>query len=79
MDIQMPQMTGIECFHALKQDKNSHQPPVIALTANPIETIRIACIEAGMKAVLSKPIDIKLLEQHIKRELLTLEADSIEI
>ncbi|NRB40371.1 MAG: DUF4154 domain-containing protein [Pseudomonadales bacterium] len=79
MDIQMPNMSGIECTRQHRQSKNTYQPPIIALTANPVEAIRQECLQVGMEAVLSKPIDIQLLESHIKRLLSDRKTKSMEV
>ena len=79
MDIQMPNMSGIECTQQYRQSKHCHQPPIVALTANPVESIRKQCFEVGMAAVLSKPIDIQLLEGEIKRLIADRKIESMEV
>jgi len=58
MDVQMPEMDGIEATKALREmekESGNHQP-VVALTALVIKGDRERCIAAGMDAYLSKPI-----------------------
>lgn len=64
-DIHMPGMDGIEAtkaVRALEAAQNRHRTPVIALTADVLETGRRACREAGMDGFLTKPIEPKQLD-----------------
>ena len=59
MDVQMPEMGGIEATRAIRnQGDGLRQPEIIALTANPFRAALEACLEAGMDAFLSKPIRV---------------------
>ncbi|WP_253299177.1 PAS domain-containing hybrid sensor histidine kinase/response regulator [Paenibacillus barcinonensis] len=59
MDLNMPEMNGIEAVKQIRQMRQYDRTPVIALTANGAEKGREECIVAGMNAVLTKPIDEK--------------------
>jgi PAS domain S-box-containing protein len=64
-DIHMPGMDGIEAtkaIRALEQRAGRPRTPVIALTADVLETGRRACREAGMDGFLTKPIEPKQLD-----------------
>ncbi len=69
MDDMMPNMSGVETFHKLKELDN-FDTPVIALTANAISGMREKYIEEGFNDYLSKPIDKmelnKILNTYIK-------------
>lgn len=55
MDINMPDMDGLEASRILKQEKNN-PIPIIALTANTYNEDLEASMQAGMVAHLSKPL-----------------------
>jgi signal transduction histidine kinase/DNA-binding response OmpR family regulator len=72
MDIQMPEMDGLETTRYIKAD-TWHQkysfpmPRIIAMTANAREEDRHCCLEAGMDDYLSKPVRIDELRSAIDR------------
>jgi CheY-like chemotaxis protein len=60
MDIQMPQLDGIEAtkrIRALEAGQPARPTPILALTANTLVEDRYACFEAGMDGFLIKPLD----------------------
>ena len=64
-DIHMPGMDGIEAtraIRALEARQGRGRTPVIALTADVLETGRRACREAGMDSFLTKPVEPKQLD-----------------
>ena len=65
MDIQMPEMDGIQATQAIRSDAKYKSLPIVALTANAMEDDRRQCLEAGMNDHLAKPIDPELLYQAI--------------
>lgn len=71
MDIQMPQMDGLEAARKIREfEGNSKHTPIIALTANALSGDRQRCLNAGMDDYISKPIDLATLEETIKKHLL---------
>ncbi len=57
MDVQMPEMDGLEAARRIKQALGPDEcPPVVALTANTDSQTLSECQAAGMDAVLTKPI-----------------------
>jgi CheY-like chemotaxis protein len=63
MDMQMPEMDGIEATRLLRQLDLPIQPVVIAITANAFPEDRAACMAAGMNYFLSKPVSAENLRE----------------
>ncbi len=61
MDVQMPEMDGLEATRKIRADKEMKQPHIIAMTANAMQGDREICIAAGMDDYIAKPIRVKEL------------------
>ncbi|HLO28336.1 MAG TPA: GAF domain-containing protein [Anaerolineales bacterium] len=69
MDVQMPEMDGLDATREIRKLVNAAQPYIIAMTANAMEGDREMCIEAGMNDYISKPIRVnELVEALLKAE-----------
>jgi PAS domain S-box-containing protein len=68
MDIQMPNMDGLEATRQIrKQFTGAKRPWIVAMTANAMDTDRQNCFDAGMDGYLSKPVRIEALEAELVR------------
>jgi len=65
MDINMPEMNGIDATKVLREAKIT--TPIIALTANALEGDKERFLAQGMDDYISKPIDTKLLDALLKK------------
>ena len=71
MDVQMPEMDGLECT-AIIRDREPvarFRLPIVAMTADAMKGDEARCLAAGMDAYLSKPIQPDKLFELIERYL----------
>jgi len=71
MDIQMPEMDGIEATIAIRREERetSRHVPIIAMTAHAMQGDRNRCLEAGMDDYIPKPINVHDLAAALDRML----------
>ncbi len=71
MDVQMPVMNGLEATRAIRSGENplGATIPVIAMTANAFSSDVRACLDAGMDAHVSKPLEVTVLERTLRSVL----------
>ncbi len=67
MDIQMPELDGLEATKKIKSSTTSHKPVIIAMTANALKEDEDICYAAGMNDFLSKPFTIEQLKMVLNR------------
>ena len=73
MDVQMPVMDGLEATRRIRSSENllGKTIPILAMTANAFLEDMQKSKEAGMDEHLSKPVDIAMLEQAVRRFRIT--------
>ena len=67
MDIQMPEMDGLEATRRLRASQQLGHLPIIAMTAHAMDSERRRCLEIGMNDFVTKPIDPDLLRDILIR------------
>jgi two-component system sensor histidine kinase/response regulator len=67
MDLQMPEMDGLEATRLIRQTGNGRQPVIIALTANAMEGDEEECLQAGMNDYLGKPVKLEEVIDKLRR------------
>ena len=69
MDVQMPEMDGVEATARIRLSRSSDSLPIIAMTAHAYEAERQRCFEAGMNDHVAKPVDPAVLISTLGRWL----------
>ena len=69
MDIMMPEMNGYEATRTIRDSgrPDAKTIPILAMTANAFESDRQASLEAGMNEHLTKPLDLTVLINTLKK------------
>jgi PAS domain S-box-containing protein len=67
MDVQMPEMGGFEATRAIRtrEKHTGGHVPIVAMTAHAMKGDKERCLEAGMDAYVSKPVQVEELAQAI--------------
>jgi CheY-like chemotaxis protein len=69
MDLQMPEMDGLEASRRIRRTVPAdRQPKIIALTANAMQGDREICLDAGMDDYISKPVKLHEIIAAIRRQ-----------
>jgi PAS domain S-box-containing protein len=68
MDIQMPEMDGLEATRRIRADADLSKIPIIAMTALTMPGDRERCLEAGANEYVGKPISLKDLVRMIEEQ-----------
>ncbi len=69
MDVQMPVLDGLEATRAIRREPKWQKIPIIAMTAHAMNGDRERCLQAGMDAYISKPVQpahlVATIEKHL--------------
>ncbi|OCX51897.1 hypothetical protein BEL04_18005 [Mucilaginibacter sp. PPCGB 2223] len=76
MDVQMPEMDGIEATQNIRT-QNHAQPYIIAMTANAMPEDKEICINAGMNDYLAKPMKVNELISALEKAFLILQKQQV--
>jgi PAS domain S-box-containing protein len=68
MDVQMPEMDGLEATRQIRRRWTTGRPRIVAMTANAMQGDRDRCLEAGMDDYISKPIHVAELVSALSRQ-----------
>lgn len=71
MDIQMPNLDGVETTLQIRKMEDGFRTPIFAVTSNVFREQKIKCIEAGMDDYIVKPIHAKALVERINNYFLS--------
>ena len=69
MDMQMPQVDGLEATRRIRQMPHGQDVPILALTANAFADDKALCLAAGMNDFVSKPTQAERLFEIVLRGL----------
>ena len=69
MDVQMPEMDGIEVTRIVRNELDMQKLPIIALTAHTMRGDRDRCLDAGMNDYIPKPLDRTILFETLKKNI----------
>ena len=65
MDVQMPELDGLEATRRIRAQAPTPRPWIVAMTANAMDGDREACLAAGMDGYISKPIRPEALAEAL--------------
>ena len=69
MDLQMPVMDGLSAARAIRLQPALQTLPIVAMTANALESDRQAALAAGMNDHVGKPFDLDTLVQALRQQM----------
>ena len=67
MDVQMPEMDGLETTRRIRQEWSTERPWIVAMTAHAMSGDREVCLNAGMNDYISKPIRVEALVKALNK------------
>ena len=79
MDVQMPEMDGLEASRYIREHLKLTDTPIIAMTAHAMYGDRERCLAAGMNDYVPKPIDRKELFSALRNNVSRLDEDLVAL
>ena len=77
LDIQMPEIDGIELMHMMRRQKPNMLTPIVAVTAISLESEQERLIKLGFDAFISKPIDEDKFRRLLDQETFIFEDEFV--
>jgi two-component system cell cycle response regulator DivK len=68
MDIQLPDMDGVQALGLLRSDASARSVRIVALTAYAMAQDRDRLLAAGFDGYISKPIDVKAFPEQVRQQ-----------
>jgi CheY-like chemotaxis protein len=69
MDMQMPNLNGVDATKTIRADSLNQETPILAMTANAFDEDRQVCLDAGMNDHIGKPVDPERLVETLLKWL----------
>ena len=69
MDMQMPNLNGVDATRAIRLDSLNTDTPILAMTSNAFDEDRQVCLDAGMNDHIAKPVETPAMFQTLLRWL----------
>ena len=67
MDMQMPELDGLEATKIINSGDDDEKPVIIAMTANAMEGDKRSCLDAGMDDYISKPLKMDEIKTVLQK------------
>ena len=68
MDLQMPEMGGVEAAEIIRANRDlRRQPIIIAITGHALTGVKESCLSVGMDDFMTKPIEVGTLKDVVSR------------
>jgi signal transduction histidine kinase/ActR/RegA family two-component response regulator len=77
MDLQMPEMGGVEAAEKIRADHSlGRQPVIVAITGHALTGVKESCFAVGMNDFMTKPIEVGVLKEVVTRNYAKLVNDA---